>query len=731
MNSYGFMTIKPSTYINKSKGMHFLLFSIIFILTIVVISPISSNDLRRSQHTAPILDTRQYSGVFSVLGIAGLEEQDGTAYPRLEIRELEKRKTQWNVFILGLQRFQNASQSDTLSYFQIAGIHGRPWVAWDGVAGDSNSLQHGYCQHSSALFPTWHRPYLALFEEMLYLNARQVISEFPDGKLKSNYTAALRDLRLPYWDWAAIPPTGEGSLPYSLQQPTLTVDLPTGPSEVPNPLYAFQFHSIPDWEAEDDERWKTWQQTLRHPTSLDADAVSQNHLIANMLDGNRPSMQTRVYSLLALQHEYLPMSNKLQLGDSLESIHGTIHDMVGGDGHMLWLQYSAFDPIFWLHHANVDRLIVIWQELNRDRWVSVNSTNQESSFAIPSGTVVNAQTPLKPFRKSDSSNDFWTSDAVRDWRVFGYTYNDVHNLTAQDTIISRVNALYGPNAVPRTYNNSDSTTNFNQTYGPSPPPSLPTPVAPYPPPNPNATTNHNIKRTAMTSITSTRNEKRSIALTDALSFTHRRQYTINVSLYASAIKGSLKFYFFLADPVSQLVDSWVDETDFVGVSSILATTSSSTAPDDDDGTVQGAGRKKGRYGGGRGRWGGGGSGGYGGKKVEQRKKTNTIVPLTAALEGKMRAGELGSLDENVVEKFLRARLRWRVVVANTEKPHHRYNDPAPGPAHHLQDDDGLQISVVWQEIEPARSALEFPHPVGDEHLLRAASKQEVRTGGFL
>lgn len=73
------------------------------------------------QHTAARLDSRQYSGVFSVLGIAGLDGQDGRAYPRLEIRELEKRKTQWNLFILGLLRFQNASQGDTLSYFQIAG----------------------------------------------------------------------------------------------------------------------------------------------------------------------------------------------------------------------------------------------------------------------------------------------------------------------------------------------------------------------------------------------------------------------------------------------------------------------------------------------------------------------------------------------------------------------------------------------------------------------------------
>ncbi|CAI6335178.1 unnamed protein product [Periconia digitata] len=680
MNNRGIRTFNP----NHRTGGHWillLLFSTVFDCLLVASSPKSSSEWRHSTRSSPSLDARQYKGLFSVLGIAGLEEQDGTAHPRLEIRELEKEKTLWSVFILGLQRFQNASQSDTLSYFQIAGeykkvlelvltrlsagIHGRPWVAWDNVEGNPNSLQHGYCQHSSALFPSWHRPYLALFEvlhpslnhllclltnkiqEMLYLNARQVISEFPAGTLKDDYIAALHELRLPYWDWAAIPPVGEGSLPHSLQQPTLTIDVPGGPTEIANPLYSFTFHSIPDWEAEDDERWKMWQRTLRHPTTLDSNAVSQNAKIAGMLDGNRPSMQTRVFGLLALQHDYLPMSNKLQPGDSLESIHGTIHDMVGGDGHMLWLQYSAYDPIFWLHHTNVDRLIAIWQELNRESWLATDSTNEEASFAISSGTVVNGKTPLKPFRKSDSRNDFWTSEDVRDWRVFGYTYNDVQNLTDQDTLISRVNTLYGPEATPRSYKPS-TVDYFNQTYGPSPPP----PSVPAPPPY---LTSPDIKTTAahtnppkLRKLMMRKHMKRSIELTNALSFTHRRQYTIHVSLYASSIKGSLKFYFFLADPVSTNVDSWVEEAGFVGFSSILATTSSSTVSDDDDSDSGYDGKSS------------------GGKMYGDRdkKKANTIVPLTAALEGKIREGELQGLEEDDVRGFLGRRLRWRVVIVS-------------------------------------------------------------------
>ena len=38
-----------------------------------------------------------------------------------------------------------------------------PNVPWDGVLGD-NTGAIGYCTHSSILFPTWHRPYVALYE---------------------------------------------------------------------------------------------------------------------------------------------------------------------------------------------------------------------------------------------------------------------------------------------------------------------------------------------------------------------------------------------------------------------------------------------------------------------------------------------------------------------------------------------------------------------------------------
>jgi tyrosinase len=49
----------------------------------------------------------------------------------------------------------------------------------------------------------------------------------------------------------------------------------------------------------------------------------------------------------------------LDFTQAVEELHNQIHVWVGG--HMAQIPYAAFDPIFWAHHAMVDRLWRIWQ----------------------------------------------------------------------------------------------------------------------------------------------------------------------------------------------------------------------------------------------------------------------------------------------------------------------------------------------------------------------------------
>jgi len=51
-----------------------------------------------------------------------------------------------------------------LSFFQLGAIHGLPYQPWNNVSGVDDRTWGGYCTHGSVLFPTWHRPYVMLYE---------------------------------------------------------------------------------------------------------------------------------------------------------------------------------------------------------------------------------------------------------------------------------------------------------------------------------------------------------------------------------------------------------------------------------------------------------------------------------------------------------------------------------------------------------------------------------------
>lgn len=104
----------------------------------------------------------------------------------------------------------------------------------------------GYCPHGSNVFLSWHRPYLALFEQVLQRKAVEVASEYPVGDAQKNALSIAERIRLPYWDWALNPSNGtDGVMPTSLRRESVTVTFPNGTEgEIRNPLFAYNFHPL-------------------------------------------------------------------------------------------------------------------------------------------------------------------------------------------------------------------------------------------------------------------------------------------------------------------------------------------------------------------------------------------------------------------------------------------------------------------------------------------------------
>ncbi len=156
------------------------------------------------------------------------------------------------------------------------------------------------------------------------------------------------------------------------------------------------------------------------------------------------------YKLFASESDYTNMSCTTSRANSVENIHNLVHNAVGGHGHMSDIATSAFDPIFWLHHTNIDRLFAMWQAINPQSYVAP-TLNAVGSYAEPRGFVDTGDSSLLPFH-SDNGTMFWTSNGVRFTRTFGYAYQEIVDWNITQATLARnvranVNRLYNPTLV--------------------------------------------------------------------------------------------------------------------------------------------------------------------------------------------------------------------------------------------------------------------------------------------
>jgi len=122
---------------------------------------------------------------------------------RLPVQQLQSQQPDvFNMFLWSLWVIMNVAETNSLSYYQMSGIHGRPFIPWQEPTSPSQDSSTGYCTHDSALFATWHRPYLSLFEQRLTAHAINEASKFR-GSDATRWQNAARQVRLPYWDWSS------------------------------------------------------------------------------------------------------------------------------------------------------------------------------------------------------------------------------------------------------------------------------------------------------------------------------------------------------------------------------------------------------------------------------------------------------------------------------------------------------------------------------------------------
>ncbi|KAI0631517.1 hypothetical protein C8Q77DRAFT_1227481 [Trametes polyzona] len=379
-------------------------------------------------------------------------------YNRLEINDFMKNSYQFSLYVQALAQLMRAPQSSWVSYFQIAGIHGAPYSAWDGAGSGSfknSQAFNGYCTHGTVIFPTWHRPYVALLEQEIQKIAISIAGQYTT--FQADWMAAAISLRQPYWDWAqtATPPD------MIYKDDTLTVPGPPIGQNItlPNP---FKFYTFPLPRPQnfvspfDTAPWS--DQTYRQPGS--STEVSRVRPLCQQ-PGRRQStislfLNVKTWGRFSKEAGSKGMGPSLV---SLEALHALIHTAFGGlppnYGHMSLPETAAWDPIFWLHHSQTDRLLSFWLALNsdptnKDLWI-FPSTDAVGTWSVQAGGAIDENTDLTPFYNTSQDNHFWKSSDLRDPPdgLFGYSYPefeglDMSNRAAVRTQIQqKLNALYG------------------------------------------------------------------------------------------------------------------------------------------------------------------------------------------------------------------------------------------------------------------------------------------------
>jgi tyrosinase len=313
----------------------------------------------------------------------------------------------------GVKAMKARPLNDPTSWRFFGAIHGFDPDLWSSLGylsesdpppsdGDRKTYWE-QCQHGSWYFLPWHRGYVLALEAVV----RDAITQL--GGPGSSWA-------LPYWNYFK---PNENTLPPAFASP----DWPDGTGD--NPLYVVQRYGV----------------NGGGPIVIPMNQISQNALGDTKFVGPGQGGSPGFGGIsTGFAHSGGPH------GGVESQPHDAVHSLVGGGtdqspGLMSDPDIAGLDPIFYLHHCNIDRLWEVWNKNSPShtdptvaKWVKGPASTGERGFAMP-----------MPGGRS------WTyvpSDTTST-ETLGYVYDDVSS-PVQPQIATRRQRLGMAPAQPRT-----------------------------------------------------------------------------------------------------------------------------------------------------------------------------------------------------------------------------------------------------------------------------------------
>ena len=229
-----------------------------------------------------------------------------TTYVRKNMWNLEAATT-WDAVTLAyanaIKVMQGRAATDPTSWTYQAAVHGTTAAVPPGAVWNQ-------CQHGSWWFLSWHRMYLYYFERIV---RAEVVNQ-----------GGPSDWALPFWDYEQ---PGQAALPPAFRATTM-------PDGTNNPLLVTQ-------------RGAGWNAGAQLSPSTRSSSAAMG--FTSFLPPPAPGFGGGITNP---QHFFF-LSGELEFQP-----HNGVHSTIGG-----WMgdpDQAAQDPIFWLHHANIDRLWEVW-----------------------------------------------------------------------------------------------------------------------------------------------------------------------------------------------------------------------------------------------------------------------------------------------------------------------------------------------------------------------------------
>ncbi|AVR97182.1 tyrosinase family protein [Pseudoduganella armeniaca] len=251
-------------------------------------------------------------------------------------------------YALAMRALDALPITDSRSWKFLAAIHGfdrDQWVATgllrpdEPISPELASDKYGnQCMHGSWYFLPWHRGYLYAFEAIVAAQVKQLTGE---------------DWALPYWNYLDEGNPEATSIPEAFLAPTM-------PDGSANPLRRYP-------------RRSAFSVLQPRPDRLSTASMTENDfIIGNGAIGFGGGVSG----------DFIQFDNRM--GQLEANPHNTVHAQVGG--YMGDPVTAGLDPLFWLHHCNVDRLWEAWmntpgKKMVRDpRW---DNGPADRTFMLP------------------------------------------------------------------------------------------------------------------------------------------------------------------------------------------------------------------------------------------------------------------------------------------------------------------------------------------------------------